>query len=171
MVRGGSLGASRVARGGFAVLSLAVLAVGAVLLFRDGRAPAGRQQASTRQPDQDLAAYGARIKVSSSVLATAREFITAAVSRRDLERGWQLAAPALKAGVSKREWLAGTMPVAPSPPEAFRRTAFGVVRARERDVLLLVNDEFFIELVPRDGRWLVSYWAQRGHTGPVPAVP
>jgi hypothetical protein len=105
------------------------------------------------------------------------------VLREDLERAWQLSAQSLKAGLTKSSWLAGTIPVVPYPAQAFRRASFRVVRARQRDVLLLVQVEpkkgaampggdFFLELVPGDHhRWLVSYWAPRGHTGPMPAIP
>ena len=159
-------------RGGFTVLALAVLAVGLVFVFRDGGAPADRQPAAkSQQRDDDLASYGAPIKAPRAALVTARAFITAAVLRKDTARAWHLAAPKLRAGSTRREWLAGTMPVQPAPAAVFRKIAFRVVRARERDVLLLANSEYFIELVPSGRLWLVSYWAPRGHTGPIPAVP
>ena len=171
MVRGGSLRASRGARGGFTVLSLAILAAGVALVLHDRNTSAGGNAKPVKQPDPELAAYGARIPVPRAALAVAREFIDAAVLRRDLRAGWRLSAPALKRGVTRAEWLAGTLPVVPSPPSVFRHVSFTPVRSRERDLLLLANHEYFVELVPSGRRWLVSYWAPRGHTGPLPAVP
>jgi hypothetical protein len=89
-------------RGGLTVLALAILALGLVLVVRDRRAPAEQHRTTTQLPDQDLAAYGSRIEVPREVLSTARQFIAAAVLRRDPQRAWRLAAPALKAGSTKR---------------------------------------------------------------------
>lgn len=171
MVRGGSLRASRGARGGFTVLSVAVLAAGLVLLLHGRTTPAGGSATPVKQPDPDLAAYGSSIAVPAAALTVARKFIDAAVLRRDLPAAWRLSAPSLKSGVTRPEWLAGTLPVMPSRPSVFRDVTFTPVRSRQRDVLLLANHEYFIELVPSGRHWLVSYWASRGHTGPVPAVP
>ena len=171
MLRGGSLRASWGARGGFTVLSLAVLAAGLGLFLHGRDTPAGTSRAPVRQPDPDPAAYGRRIAVPPAALAAARRFVDAAVLRKDLRAAWRLSAPALRRGVTRSEWLAGTLPVVPSPPSVFRHVSFITVRARARDVLLLANRDYFIELVPVGGRWLVSYWAQRGHTGPLPAIP
>ena len=171
MRRVGSVRASWGARGGFAVLSVAVLAAGLVLFLHGRDTTAGTSRTLVRQPDAELAAYGPRISVPPAALGAARRFIAAAVLREDLRAAWKLAAPALKRGVSRSEWLAGTLPVVPSPTYAFRHVSFTAVRARRRDVLLLANREYFVELVPSGRRWLVSYWAPRGHTGPVPAVP
>jgi hypothetical protein len=171
MVRGGSLRASRGARGGFTVLSLAVLAAGLVLFLQGRGTSDGAGVASSGPRDPDLASYGQRIAVPPAAVSTARKFIQAAVLRKDLRAGWALAAPSLRRSVTRREWLRGTLPVMPSQPYVFRQVSFTPVRSRERDVLLLVNREYFVELVPSGGRWLVSYWAPRGHTGPVPAVP
>ena len=126
--------------------------------------------------------YGDRIAVPESVMAQSREFIRTAVLRTDLPRAWQLSAPALKAGFTKRRWLTGTIPVTPFPERAFGDASFKVVRSRERDILLVVyvtsknqalvrSQDFMLELVPVRQHWLVSYWAPRGHIGALPAIP
>jgi hypothetical protein len=182
MARGDSARVSRLVRGGFIVLSLTVFATGLVILLRDRSAPAQRQRPVAPQQDAELAAYGRRITVPPSALATARAFIRAAVLREDLGRAWQLSAPALKAASTRRSWLSGAIPVVPYPANAFGHASFKVVRARRRDLLFLVQIgpkqgtavpgyDYFIELVPVAGRWLVSYWAPRGHTGAIPAIP
>src|SRR5438067_11978535 len=43
------------------------------------------------------------------------EFIRTAVARQHVARSWPLAAPSLRAGVTRKEWNRGDLPVVPYP--------------------------------------------------------
>jgi hypothetical protein len=51
--------------------------------------------------------------------ATLDTFVRSAVIRRDLAKSWPLATPHMKIGTTRKEWLAGDLPVVPYPAEAF----------------------------------------------------
>jgi len=118
--------------------------------------------------------------------ATVDEFVRTAVLRRDLERSWELAAPALRIGVTRRQWLRGDLPVYPYPADP-ERTQWDLDYADEEEVALNVT------LVPRKGereapevfgvslapvgqgparRWLIGSWYPRGSIAqPEPPPP
>jgi hypothetical protein len=98
----------------------------------------------------------------------ALEFIDTAVARRRLDRAWDLAAPELKRGTTRAEWLAGTMRVVPYPV-AKAHVVLAVVssytdRARlnasfvPRPGTKAKPQTFTLDLRNVDGRWLVSAW-------------
>jgi hypothetical protein len=182
----GAVNRSRLVRAAFALVAVAVLGAGIVAYGRGRSAdvvpasssqPAAMRQAAQGEPD-----YGKRIALPRAALATSREFVATAVLRTHLGRAWDLAAPSLKRGLTRSEWLTGTIPVVPFPARAFGHASFKVVRSQVRDVLLAVlvvsknpavarTQDFFLELVPFQKRWLVSYWAPKGHIGALPAIP
>jgi hypothetical protein len=118
--------------------------------------------------------------------ATVDEFVRAAVLRRDVARAWELAAPALRIGASRSEWMRGELPVFPYPADP-ERTAWDVDYADEVEVALNVTlvaregvadppEVFGVSLRPvrRGGerRWLVSTWFPRGSVSqPEPPPP
>jgi hypothetical protein len=107
---------------------------------------------------------------------TVDEFVRTAVLRRDLRRAWELAAPALRIGVTRRQWLGGELPVYPYPADP-RRTEWELDYADEEEVALNVTlvarkgerdapEVFGASLAPV-GRgaarhWLVGSWYPRG---------
>ena len=46
-------------------------------------------------------------------LRTASQFVSTAVARKNLDRSWELAAPELRAGLTRKRWDQGELPVAP----------------------------------------------------------
>jgi hypothetical protein len=118
--------------------------------------------------------------------ATVDEFVRTAVMRRDLERSWELSSPALRIGITRREWLSGDLPVYPYPADP-ARTEWDLDYADEEEVALNVT------LVPRKGssdapavfgvslapvgrgahrHWLVGSWYLRGEISqPEPVAP
>jgi hypothetical protein len=106
-------------------------------------------------------------------------FISSAVARENPERSWDLAAPSLKEGVTRKEWNRGDLPVVPYP--ALHRglgqwdyVAYSYRRSVGLEVFLfpkpgsgysaLTAD---VELVKnREGRWLVDYWMPKKFHGP-----
>ena len=110
------------------------------------------------------------------------EFIRTAVARHHVARSWSLAAPSLKAGVTRKEWNRGDLPVVPYPALDKGLGKWDFVQYSYTDTIGL---EVFlfpkpgsgysaltadVELVKgHHGRWLVDYWMPKKFHGP-PAV-
>jgi hypothetical protein len=126
-----------------------------------------------------IAKYGDRIKLPSQAVAAARTFIHTAVVRRGLDRAWRISTSRVHSGLSHAQWMTGTIPVSPFPHDAYGGTSYKVEWSRSRNVMLLVlinstkpavkSGEFFVQMVPRGGRWLVDYFGPRGTNPPIPA--
>jgi hypothetical protein len=109
-------------------------------------------------------------------------FERAAVARQNPARAWDLAAPSLKEGFTRKEWNRGSLPVVPFPALAKGLGQWDLVNYSYRDTVGL---EVFlfpkpgsgysamtadVELVKgHNGRWLVDYWMTKRFHGP-PAV-
>jgi len=140
-------------------------------------ASGGGPAAVINQGDADL---GAKIPVPPAALHTVKSFIDDAVLRKDLAAAWDESAPALRGGLTRAQWMTGTIPVAQFPPSAFAKASYKVVSSRQKQVMLLIfifpakgsnvpGWDYYAKLVPRDGRWVVSYFQTKGHAGPVPS--
>ena len=108
-----------------------------------------------------------------------KTFIRSAVAREDEAKSWDLAAPSLKAGFTRRQWNRGDMPVVPYPAANRGLGTWSYVEYSYADTVGL---EVFlfpkprsgyaaltadIELVKaKDGRWLVDYWMPKRFHGP-----
>ncbi len=111
--------------------------------------------------------------VPPGVRTVAGEFINTAVARRNLDEGWKLTHPELKAGITLKEWLKGNIPVIPYPVGTVDTTLFKVDEAYPREILMS------IAMIPKKGagvkpalfkiglkatgkgahmHWLVNYW-------------
>lgn len=111
-----------------------------------------------------------------------RDFEISAVMGRDVSRSWDLAAPSLKEGFTRKEWNRGNLPVVPYPAANRGLGSWSFVQYSYTDTVGL---EVFlfpkpgsgwsamtadVELVKgRDGRWRVDYWMPKKFHGP-PAV-
>jgi hypothetical protein len=117
-------------------------------------------------------------------LATAANFVTHAVARRKVELAYDLAAPSLRAGISRAEWRTAEIPVVPFPVQEARwKIEYSYDDALGLQVLLLPTPKsrlrptvFAMELTPtgtsKNQKWLVTSWAPTGMTGGgAPAVP
>jgi hypothetical protein len=110
-------------------------------------------------------------------LAAAANFVTHAVARRNVGRSYELAAPTLRAGLTKAQWSKGTIPVVPFPVEEARwKIEYRYPDALGLQVLLFPTAKsrlrpavFAMELMPRGHgrkqRWLVSSWSPTGVQG------
>ncbi len=99
------------------------------------------------------------------------EFIRTTLSRTNLLRAWDLAAPEFRTGVTKAEWLKGELPITPFPVRDLETSGFKVVASAPGKVLLQVllvptaNSEytptrFDMTLVRNgaNGPWKVTYF-------------
>lgn len=112
-----------------------------------------------------------------------REFVSSAVLREDPEAAWRLAAPELKAGITREQWDRGDMPVQPYPARP-DKLSWRILKAYadhvELDVLLFPQPKanigpmsYAVELKPARESWAVSYWYPRTTlaAAPVDAKP
>ena len=115
----------------------------------------------------------------SAVRPVLKEFVKTAVARRDVSRSWDLAAPSLKAGFTRKQWDRGDMPVVPYPAANRGLGTWSFVEYSYKDTVGL---EVFlfpqpksgysamtadVELVKaKDGRWQVDYWMPKRFHGP-----
>jgi hypothetical protein len=111
-----------------------------------------------------------------------REFEATAVIRRDVGRSWNLSAPSLREGFTRKQWNRGDLPVVPYPAADRGLGSWSFVQYSYTDTVGL---EVFlfpkpgsgwsamtadVELVKgKDGRWRVDYWMPKRFHGP-PAV-
>ena len=111
-----------------------------------------------------------------ALFATSSDFIRTAVARRNLDRAWDLLAPELQSGQTRRSWRSGSNNVVPFPARGI--AAWNVLYSYDDDVALdvmlvakpggdIVGKSFTIELKrypQRGNRWLVASWVPKGIT-------
>ena len=106
----------------------------------------------------------------SLALAVASRFIDTAVARKDVDKAWNLVSPELRAGVSRKEWDSGSMPIPPFPVQQARwKLSYSDTEGVGFQMALFPTKQsnqqaqvFLIELRPvRSGKkrtYLVSSW-------------
>ncbi len=124
---------------------------------------------------------GKPIPVPKAAVARMTSFIRDAVLRQDLNAAWRETTAHLRGGLTHAQWMTGTIPVAPFD-KGSRFDPVKTVESREKRVWieLLVTPkhftpgaeggEYFIQMVPRHGGWLVDYWGPKLWNPPVPAA-
>lgn len=108
-----------------------------------------------------------------------RDFEATAVVRRDVGRSWNLAAPSLKEGFTRKQWNRGDMPVVPYPAAnkglgSWDFVQYSYVGTVGLEVFLFPKPgsgwsamTADVELVKgHDGRWRVDYWMPKKFHGP-----
>jgi hypothetical protein len=108
-----------------------------------------------------------------------KEFITGAVAGENPGQAWNVAAPSLKQGTTRQQWIDGEMPVVPYPAADRGLGTWSFVQYSYTNSVGL---EVFVFPKPgsgysamtadvelekqRDGRWLVDYWMPKRFHGP-----
>ncbi|MDQ5820979.1 MAG: hypothetical protein M3540_06025 [Actinomycetota bacterium] len=126
------------------------------------------------------------VRVDPKARRVAGEFIVTAVTRKDVAKAYTLAHPEFRSSVTRKEWLAGTLPgVTYFPPEKLLGATFKVDESHPREVFLSVlmiakpnsgvkSQDFAIGLkavgTGDKKRWLVNYFAPLSGGGMVPNV-
>jgi hypothetical protein len=118
------------------------------------------------------------------VRATLREFISTAVARRHVVESWPLAGPALREGMTRKEWATGSIPVQPYPVAKHGQGAWSTVQYSYRnkvglEVLLFprAGSGYSVATVSADvvrgpdGRWRINNWMLTKFHGPGATAP
>jgi hypothetical protein len=162
-------------------LSALVLAAGiaAVLIvfFRDTGSSLATPK--TNEP-VDIVKPTKQVPLEKEARQVAGRFILTAVLREHLDEAWKLAGPAMKQGISYKQWLTGNIPVVPYTYKldlAPLKIDTSTKNHALLEVALLAKNKklrpqfFFIELDKigkgAKAHWVVSAWVPRGR----PAVP
>lgn len=108
-----------------------------------------------------------------------REFIQTAVDRQDVARSWEIAAPSMRAGFTRKQWNHGDLPVVPYPAanRGLGRWSFvqySYAKTVGLEVFLFPKQgsgwsamTADVELVKgHDGNWRVDYWMPKRFHGP-----
>jgi hypothetical protein len=119
-----------------------------------------------------------------AVRATLRDFIRTAVARRNVVESWELAGPSLRAGLSRRKWATGAIPVQPYPVANHGQGAWSTVQYSYRnkvglEVLLFprAGSGYSVATVSadvvrgHDGRWRIDNWMLTKFHGPGATAP
>lgn len=175
-----------------------VVAALVLLQANNGRFSAGAEEpqpeagpAPVEQPSASAVPTARPIVVNAQVRrqvdGVVDRFVRSAVIRRNLDAGWELASPAMRQGVSRRDWRRGDLPVVPYPAKALSDSIWRLSYVEGRTLAIKVT------MIPKPrsgapmlvysagltapgrgkpGRWLVDYWypeATLGTDQPAPA--
>jgi len=127
---------------------------------------------ATLQELRNQKSSGSNVKSGGTMTAeqhaVAVRFITTALGRVHLAEAWNMATPELRSGVTRKQWLAGEMPIPPFPVDRLKASGYQVVASSPTKLLLqvflvpkpgtqYVATRYDMTLVRRGGKWLVSY--------------
>jgi len=113
------------------------------------------------------------VPASKTALQVARTFVATAVARKNLDVAYKIVGPALKAGVSRKEWLKGNNPVPYYPAKNVNKPDITVHSSTKNQLLLEVglvsaphsgvaksikSLGFQMEVDRIHGKWLVTYF-------------
>ena len=159
---------------------IGVVVVGAVIASGIIWSNTGKSSATplTNQPAVDVSKVPPTVKLTPGATKVAREFIKTAVARRHLEQAYTIVTEQIRQGQSLKSWKTGNIAVVPYPVDAIdyapMKIDFSYPTEAQIEVALLpkkgskVRSQLFImDLVKRDGKWLVNGWVPRS-SPPVP---
>jgi hypothetical protein len=111
-------------------------------------------------------------------------FIQTAVARHDVAASWPLAGPALRSGITQKQWASGNIPVVPYPASTHGQGMWNLVQYSYRNEVGLEALIFprpcsgygvatVDSTVVRglDGHWRVNYWMITKFHGPGATAP
>lgn len=133
----------------------------------------------TNKPADDRSAVPSTTKLAPGATQVARRFIETAVARKHLDQAYTLVTNEIRQGQSLKSWRTGNIAVIPYPVDSVKyapmKIDFSYPQEAQIEVALLPKAGakvqsalFLMDLVKRNGKWLVNSWAPRS-TPPVPS--
>jgi hypothetical protein len=162
------------------VVVLSGLGVAAILLPKDHGVHYRLNPTGTAEP-QGFRPPPKEIRVTPkarrAVNDTLAAFIRTGLTRSDPAAAWALTTPAMRAGISRRDWNRGELPVQPFPAKLPRVPEWNVITSYPGDLTidLLLQPRagsqmgpiaFAVELKRRNDRWLVDSMVPEHVFGP-----
>jgi hypothetical protein len=157
------------------VLVAGIVAFAAARIGNEGDVkPVARQGA----PITDVSKVPKSTKLDPQAKRGAQEFILTAVARKDLRRAYAISGPQIKQGQSLKEWMTGNIAVVPYPvgqlDVAPMKVDYSYGNEAAIEVALVPKDGakvksliFYMDLIKKNGKWLVNSWVPRA----APEVP
>jgi hypothetical protein len=120
----------------------------------------------------------ARVVAGQFILWAVQRDVPEAKLRKNLAKAWPLIAPESELRdcgghtCTQKEWLSGEIPVQPYPSAALDKASFSIDESYKDEAVLQVallpksgsgvaGQIFWIDLVKRNGKWLVNEWSPR----------
>jgi len=118
------------------------------------------------------------VKLELGAVQAMRQFVNTAVARKNLKAAYAISGPQVREGMSLAEWSRGTIAVVPyritPATSAHMKIDHSYRNEAQFEVYLktpgLKGHDFFVDVIKRDGKWLVNGWVPRG-TPPIPVNP
>jgi hypothetical protein len=174
-----SLSSPRVQRRLIVVAALVLGAgiVAAIVAFTRNQgdvAPVARQGVSVT----DVSKIPKSTALTADARRTAQEFILTAVARKNLRRAYAISGPQIVQGQSLKEWLTGNIAVVPYPVDQLKvattKIDYSYKNSAALEIALVPKPGagvkpliFYMDLIKRNGKWLVNSWSPRS----APEVP
>jgi hypothetical protein len=111
-------------------------------------------------------------------------FISSAVARKHIESSWDVAGPSLRAGLTRKQWASGDIPVTPYPAARHGQGSWDLVQYSYPkkvglEVLVFPKPHSGYSVATadvdvvrgHDGRWRVDYWMITKFHGPGATAP
>lgn len=161
----------RLAWGSVFVAATSAIVTGSILIGNTGRrtdTPVTGGPAWVYREPQVLRLTPA---VRRELLSRSLAFVQTAVTRKDVDRAYDMASPVLRQGMSRRAWHTGNIPVVPFPATGLVQwnVAYSYTNDVALDLSLLaprnsdtVGKTFRIELRRYGKHWLVEAWVPQG---------
>lgn len=159
---------------------VAVVLVGAAIAAGIIWSNTGKSTATplTNQPAVDVSKVPQTVKLPPGATRVARQFIRTAVARKNLPQAYNLVTEDIRQGQSLKSWNTGNIAVIPYPVDAVKyapmKIDFSYPKEAQIEVALLPKAKsktrpalFIMDLVKRDGKWLVNSWVPRA----TPLIP
>jgi hypothetical protein len=130
---------------------------------------------------KDVSKVPKSVKLSAGVRRTAQEFILTAVARKNLRRAYAISGPQIVQGQSLKEWMTGNIAVVPYPVDALKvattKVDYSYKNSAALEVALVPKEGadvkpviFYMDLIKKQGKWLVNSWVPRS-APEVPSAP
>jgi hypothetical protein len=160
-----------------------VLVVGAVIGVIGWRfANTGTSTATpfTNKPALDVSKVPPTVKLTPGATRVARRFIESAVARKNLASSYPLVTNEIRQGQSLKSWKTGNIAVVPYPVVDVKYAPMKIDFSYPAEAMIEVallpkpgiktrGQLFIMDLVKRDGKWLVNSWVPRS-SPPVPSA-
>jgi hypothetical protein len=129
-------------------------------------------------PITDVSKVPKSQKLDPQAKRVAQEFILTAVARKNLRRAYDISGPQIKQGQSLKEWMTGDIAVVPYPIADLKlapmKIDYSYKNEAALEIALLPKDGsgvksliFYMDLIKKNGKWLVNAWVPRA----APEVP
>jgi hypothetical protein len=113
------------------------------------------------------------VKLEPNAEKITTKFLQTAVARKNLAVAWKLAGPHVRAGLTLKQWMTGSIPVVPFKVDAHTSARMAIDFSYKNRAQLEVFVEnprekgaiFYAVLIKRNGNWLVDGWVPRVDVG------